>query len=226
MFAENLKKYRKKKKLTQTDLADRLSNLLNRTFTYQNIKSYEYGTNPQIEVIVALAEALDIPVQFLFDDSKEPIKKIVKNDFGNVNINEDAVLKIPLLDGYIGAGSTGVIETCDILNHVYIDSNLVKKEFRENEITAIKIIGDSMKPYLNENDLVLFSKMDQYHRGHDGKYVIKTDSGLMVKNLKFNINGDIIISSENKSYPDEKVNKNSQQFLEIVGIVVGRILKN
>ena len=224
MFNENLKKYRLKRKLTQTDVAVHLTELLTKKYTYENIKSYEKGTNPQIEVISALAEILDIPVQFLFDDSKEPIKKIVKNDFGNVNINDEAVLKIPLLDGYVGAGSTGIIETCDILNHVYIDSNLVKKQFREKQITAIKVIGDSMKPYLFENDLVLFSKIS--HSGHDGKYVIKTDCGLMVKNLKFYINGDIIISSENKSYPDEKVHKNSQQYLEIVGIVVGRILKN
>jgi len=49
----------------------------------------------------------------------------------------------------------------------------------------------------------------------------------MVKNLKFMCSGDIIISSCNKAYSDEIINsEESQELLDILGIVVGRILKS
>ena len=85
-----------------------------------------------------------------------------------------------------------------------------------------------MIPYVNDDDIILFHPLkDTTHRLNDGKYVIQTINGTMVKNLKFMCSGDIIISSCNKAYSDEIINSNeSQELLDILGIVVGRILKS
>lgn len=238
MFNELLKKYRKLARLTQTELAEKLEYKLGSKYTYSSIQSYERGVNPKIEVIEALAEILNIPEQFLFDDSDHTIEKIVQDEIkknpekyqkkmtSNIEVQRD-ILKVPLYVGYVGAGSTGLIDTLNVQEYLYVDVNSIKKSFKNKNIQALEVIGDSMSPYVDCCDIVLFSQLQQSSHLVDGKYIIQTCRGVMVKNLSFKTNGNIIISSCNPIYPSEEINcKESQEVLEILGIVVGRILKS
>ena len=81
MFSSQLLKYRKLKGLTQSKLADELSVLLNKKFQKGNVQSWERGSNPRVEIIQAIAKVLDIPVQFLFDDSEEVVLKIIEDKY-------------------------------------------------------------------------------------------------------------------------------------------------
>jgi transcriptional regulator with XRE-family HTH domain len=83
MFSNLLKKYRTKKNINQDELAKRLNLLLNKNFKHVNISSWEKGTNPKIEVIQAIAEILEIPVQYLFDDSDNTINIIIEDRYKN-----------------------------------------------------------------------------------------------------------------------------------------------
>jgi len=222
MFSKQLKKYRKLAKYTQSELAICLSQIIGFEITGNNIRSYEAGTNPKVEVIEALALILKIPVQFLFDDSEFALSSFPKN-----NMIED-IIKVPLLDGYVGAGSSSIIENLKITDYIYIDIHSINKAYRNKSIKALEVIGDSMYPYVMSSDVILFTPLEkgQYNLT-DGKYIIETINGIMLKNLSFKTNGNIIISSCNPIYPSEEINsKESQEVLDILGIVVGRILKN
>jgi transcriptional regulator with XRE-family HTH domain len=228
MFSENLKKYRKQSGYTQEQLATAVNNLLDSEYTKSNIQSWERGVNPKIEVISAIAEILNIPEQFLFDDSSDAVDKIVSREVPNLKNIVDHVKEIPLLKGYVGAGSSGVIDEVEIEKYLYIDTCLVKKAYQNKEIKALTIVGDSMIPYVDNNDIVLYHpiKKGQYNL-IDGKYIIETINGIMLKNLKFCCNGDIVISSCNKAYRDEIIRATeSQEYLDIIGIAVGRLLKD
>jgi len=224
MFSQLLKKYRKKAHITQNELGIRVSQILQKKFNGNNIRSYENGktSSPKLEVIEAISVVLEIPVQFLFDDSEYALSQ-----FSNSEILTD-IKRIPLLDGYVGAGSGGTLENVEILDHLYIDINSIKKPYKDKEVKAICVIGDSMKPYVDNFDIVLFAPLQKgSYNLADGKYIIETMNGVMVKNLSFKTNGNIIISSCNKSYPSEEINKiESQEHLDIIGSVVGRILKS
>jgi phage repressor protein C with HTH and peptisase S24 domain len=228
MFSENLKKYRNMIGLTQEQLALAINSLINNEYTKSNVQSWERGVNPKIEVIEAIAEILDIPVQYLFDDSDKAINKIISNKAPQLKEIVEHTLRIPLIDGYVGAGSGGIIDAFKINEYVYIDNSSIKRKYLSETVIAIPVIGDSMIPYVNDDDIILFHPLkDTTHRLNDGKYVIQTINGTMVKNLKFMCSGDIIISSCNKAYSDEIINSNeSQELLDILGIVVGRILKS
>lgn len=228
MFHLLLKKYRKINKITQTELATSLSNILNSDVSLGNIASWERGTNPKLDVIVAIAEILDIPEQFLFDDSPKAIAKIIKKESPNFEEILTHTKKVSLINGYVGAGSAGVIDSKEILKHLYIDTLSIQRAYIDKAISAITVIGDSMKPYVDSDDIVLFYPIDKgLYSLSDGKYIISTVNGIMVKNLTFKTNGNIVISSCNKSYPSEEINKHeSQEFLDILGIVVGRVLKS
>ena len=229
MFNDNLKKYRALRGLTQEQLATAINGLLiGKEYKKSNVQSWERDVSPKLDVITAIADILNIPEQFLFDDSKEVINKIISNEAPALKMIVEHTLKIPLLKGYVGAGSAGVIDRLEVSEFVYIDNSSIKRSYANKTIIALTVKGDSMKPYIDDDDIVLFNPIsDGQYNLNDGKYIIQTINGTMVKNLKFMCNGDIVISSCNKSYSDEVIKSNeSQEYLDILGCVVGRILKS
>ncbi len=67
-FSTNLKKFRKLKKYSQTELANFVG------YGYTAIANYESGRNePSIEVLIKLANALDITVDELIGAEKKEI---------------------------------------------------------------------------------------------------------------------------------------------------------
>ncbi|HIP59099.1 MAG TPA: XRE family transcriptional regulator, partial [Campylobacterales bacterium] len=69
MFGELLKKYRKIADLTLEELAQRVNERAGTTYTKATVRSWEKGNNPKVVIIQIIADILDIPVQYLFDDS-------------------------------------------------------------------------------------------------------------------------------------------------------------
>ena len=228
MFGMQLKKYRKKNYLTQKELAYRVEVLTGRTCKTEYISAYENGTNPKIETIIALAEILNIPEQYLFDDSKVTIKKIISKELPSFHSLTENTIKIPLVDGYVGAGSGGLFDEVKIIDHIYADRFSISKCHREsNRLRALIVVGDSMQPYVDNADIVIFNEIDTNIPSKDGKYIITTENGTMLKNLTFKTNGDVVISSLNPNYEPETIKRSeSQEHFQVEGIVVGRILKS
>lgn len=233
MFEANLKKYRNERNLTQSELADKLSALSGKTFVGNNIRSYESGTNPKIDIIYFLAEILNIPVQNLFDDSQETITKIVRNELLK---NKDLYRKDCLNHRDIrGVQKVHFYENKDnefehdlTMNFIYIDNfHSIKKSFQNKEIFAFEILDDCMSPYVDELDIVLFSPTHESYKFNDGKYLISKNDILSVRNLTFRIDGSICVLPENNSYQMENICFDEiEKKFKIVGAVVGRILKN
>lgn len=227
MFSKNLRKHRKLKGLTQQQLANLLTKYLNKLYTDKNVQSWENKTNPKLEIIIALSDILEVSEQYLVNDSVEKINQIVDNEIPNFKNVLEHTKKIALLDGYVGAGSAGMIDRIKAIDFLYVDNSMIKKQFLNQEIKALTVVGDSMHPYVNCCDIVLFASLKERCNLLDGKYIINTIAGTMVKNLSFKANGDIVISSCNKSYSDEIIKlSESQEILDIIGIVVGRVLKS
>ena len=229
MFGENLMKYRKKLNMSRDDLAYRVETLYGFKCSGSSIQGWETkDINPKIGTIIALADILGIPEQFLFDDSDQAMDIILKNKMPNVRPLVANTLKVDMLSGYVGAGSAGhLIGMDDVSDVLYVDKMMVEKKHRNNKLQSLIVIGDSMQGYVDAGDIVLFTRLDHSTGYIDGKYVIETAQGIMVKNLSFKCNGDIIISSCNKVYAPETINhKESQEYLEIIGMVVGRVLKD
>jgi len=228
MFSDLLKKYRLKSGLKQKEITQMINDLLGTNIKLATYSAWENGANPKIEVIKAIAEILDIPEQYLFDDSDTVTNRIISDKMPSLRDMAENTSKIQLYDGLCGAGSGGILFNTTN-NFMYVDSSLIQRKYRDKPIIALKIVGDSMEPYVYEDDIVLVSILSQMENRPviDGKYIINTVAGTMLKNLTFRANGDIVISSENKAYPPEIINVNdSQELFEIIGIPVGRILKS
>lgn len=235
LFSAKLKFYMDKTGIKPPEISGRLGIAAS---TVRNW--YNRGSMPRdILQISELADILGVSMVDLLPVTHKEKAKIVRKEL-EANIGEyeeylsdalpSSLVSVPLVDGYVGAGSTGLLHT-DAIDHIYVDIHTLDTRYPAQALRAIQVVGDSMKPYVDDADIVIFTPIREGESAAgDGKYIISTAHGEQVKNLKFMMNGNIRIISENPSYRnsdgyDEEIDKESQEYLTIVGRVVGRILK-
>ena len=97
----------------------------------------------------------------------------------------------------------------------YFINMLGGKENLKN-IDAINVIGDSMEPTLNSDNIIFIDKTKN-DAPRDGIYAFTTNHGLFVKRIQRRVDGKLDIISDNKDYPSQVLNKND---LEILGKVI------
>lgn len=68
-----------------------------------------------------------------------------------------------------------------------------------DKIKIVKAIGDSMQPTINDGDFVFIDIANQ-SMGSDGIYVLLSETGLSIKRLQNDFDGNITINSDNKLY--------------------------
>lgn len=67
------------------------------------------------------------------------------------------------------------------------------------QIKIVKAVGDSMYPTINDGDFV-FVDISNSSMNSDGIYVLATETGLSIKRLQNDYNGNVTIISDNKLY--------------------------
>ena len=83
-------------------------------------------------------------------------------------------------------------------------------------IEAINVVGDSMEPTLNSNNIIFVDKTKN-EISKDGVYAFTTNHGLFVKRIQKRVDGLLDIISDNKDYPLQVLNKNE---LNVLGKVI------
>lgn len=166
-FNNNLNFIRKKKNITQQELADKTN--IERS-TISRIENGEIDTS--IDNAIKIANALEIPLE-------EIIAKDLRFDnISPVEIDKD-VVKIPVL-GVIPAGVP--IEAIEeVLDYEEIPKDWCKggKEF-----FGLLIKGDSMFPKYIDNDVVIFEKTNDFNNGDECAVMVNGDDCTFKKVLK------------------------------------------
>ena len=169
--------------LSQTEVAMQLG------VTQQDISNWRRGIvkNPKIEVLIKLAEICNVDLKW-FITGKGEMEKIEPIKYGA----EDLTL-IPIL-GNIPAGFPVYAEEVRDGHVPYM-----KKEI-PNDAFALKVIGDSMEPELEENDIVIcyLTQLDNL-KGNGEIVAVRYGSDSVVKCLYID-KDRIILSSLNPKY--------------------------
>ncbi|WP_418178862.1 S24 family peptidase [Aliarcobacter lanthieri] len=97
----------------------------------------------------------------------------------------------------------------------YFVNMLGGKENLKN-IDAINVVGDSMEPTLNSDNIIFIDKTKN-NISRDGIYAFTTIHGLFVKRIQKRVDGKLDIISDNKDYPLQILNKED---LDILGKVI------
>lgn len=233
---------RKKAKLTQKELADKMG-VSQGTIGQYETKKGEIGkdgkekktANPSLDKIPDMAEILDLDVTSFFPSHPELKNKIVKKELKN-NFEKYAhlipaeyglknVVFLSKSDMLIGAGSEGAYDL-DLFNKetkIAVDRSFIKGLDPKN-LKLFEVVGDSMQPEYDEGDLAIVDMVN--FRGDfikiGGIYVVRVGDVVYVKRVEFLPKGAIKLISLNSKYGDLYPHKEGYEY-EILGKVCGKI---
>lgn len=94
--------------------------------------------------------------------------------------------------------------------------NMLGGQENLKNIHAINVVGDSMEPTLNSDNIIFIDK-SRKDGFKDGIYAFTTNHGLFVKRIQKRVDGNLDIISDNKDYPTQVLATNE---LEVLGKVV------
>jgi SOS-response transcriptional repressor LexA len=178
---------------------------------------------------VPFAKALDVPVSVIFQDEetidfireflKKPtseVQKIVTKQFSNF----ENVISIPVFEAVAGCGASGMLEQLKLNNAIDIDRKILPKDLINKDLALIRVVGDSMEPYLSETDWAFIQlRHNQDIVLANSVYLIAHGDNVQIKRCQFKPDGSCLLISDNKTYPDEIAYFGEW---DIVGKIVGR----
>lgn len=237
---DNIKQILDEQGLTNVQLFERMQRL-----GYNGAKSTFLGYLSKqrglpLELISLIAEALNVPEQYLFDRRMETLKRII-TDFKKQNtaeftamlpataeaLNNEAYAKVLKYEIYAGGGQVGIWDDAllaDSDNFYVIDKRLLPVSIRSSHLIMMQIVGDSMEPKYMEGDWVLI----EHRNGKPVKYVngvhiVKYGDTVQIKNIEFLPDGDIRCSSYNPAYAPFQPMKDFGVGWDILGKVCGKL---
>lgn len=172
------------------------------------IKKWRQGNSvPKVSELSIISKALDVKISTLFQEE--------------IPINEKSI-SIPIIEALAGCGSAGLLEQLQISDDkMSIDKRLLPRDIITDKLSMIRIVGDSMMPYLDENDWAIIQMRNGYEVTHvNGVYLITHGENVHIKRCAFQADGSCLLISDNPLYPVETAYAGDW---DIVGKVVARL---
>jgi len=100
----------------------------------------------------------------------------------------------------------------------WLDSKCVTSK---KNLRVLDVSGDSMEPYLQDQDVVLIDT-GQTDIKDNGVYAIAYGSELRIKRLSKRFDGGLKIRSDNPVYPDEELTSEQAGYIRVIGKMLWR----
>ncbi|MEN6621257.1 MAG: helix-turn-helix transcriptional regulator [Smithella sp.] len=123
---------------------------------------------------------------------------------------------ISQVNGRISAG-TGLLPDDSVDIKIAFRRDWIKKKGKPENMSLIKVSGDSMQPTLLSGDIALVDHGHNYIDPQGGIYAIAVDGEIMIKRVQPIPGGKILVISDNKNY--ERLEMDSGQ-IQINGKVI------
>lgn len=202
-LAENLKNERKKLGYSQKEFAEKL-NMNARTYA-----SYERGERDiSTAVLLEICKALDISSDKLLDNVP---KSTIKTSVGHILDNKD-IRMIPVFES-VSAGF-GAYADEKIIEYIPLH---IQNSYDADNMLAIKVIGNSMYPKIEDGDIIAVRKQSDFENGQIAVVLVDGDEGLVKK--IYQEQNKITLVSCNPEYPDKVFIGEEIERLSVVGVV-------
>ena len=149
-----------------------------------------------------------------------PLAEGIKNADVTGDLAEGFV-QIPRYEVAASAGGGSLIHSEQIVDHLTFRADWVKNALGVpvSSLVLINVKGDSMEPTLSNGDVIL---IDMSKSGFDDNaiYVLRLNGTLLVKRVKRNFDGSVLVSSDNPMYPPDIIKGDLVETLNVVGRVV------
>lgn len=200
-ISSKLKNKRKELRLSQDELA-RIIGVDQKTISH-----WENGINePQLNKLRIFCNNFNVPLSYFTGETQHALADVVYVDF--------------YPDVYASCGRGGLIAS-ENKETLALPINLIPTKIKNNKnYSIIKVRGNSMAPEIKDGDLVLIEHYNGEQIIDNNIYLFMYENEVFVKRLSKNIN-EIIITSDNKDYPQIILRKEELNNLHVIGRVFG-----
>lgn len=218
MFGQRLKTAMKEAKLTQ----DKFSKLVGKS--QSTVAHWILGSRvPSSADIALMATVLNVDANYLLmGGHKNQDIPIMKAPMIDPKVLDSNTIRVPKILGLAGCGASGLLDHLKMSNDsMNLDVDMLPMGVNKKRIASIRIVGDSMSPYLDENDWAII----QLRNGGDvipvnGVYLITHGQNVHIKRCAFQADGSCLLISDNQIYPVEKALEGEW---DIVGKVIALV---
>jgi phage repressor protein C with HTH and peptisase S24 domain len=170
---------------------------------------------PGMISLVNLAKAAGVSVEWLATGRGTPAKGKTEAPPPPAESAEFVMMPRHLLRAAAGRPS---IQNAQIVDYLSFRSDWLRLTLNADPraLVLIEAAGDSMAPTIGETDLVL-ADLKEGRFKHDGIYVFRSGGTLVIKRLQRQIDGTLLIRSDNPRYESVKVKPDEL-------IVIGRVI--
>lgn len=197
----------------------------------QQLQRIITGTSQaKVEVVAHIAKAtgLDIGWLILGESYTGPHGDLYppQADYSSISEHRDfegEFALVPLYDVRAAAGHGAVVEYEQAVDYLAFRRDWLARELHASpkDLYLIEVDGESMEPTLRPGDIILIDHRDAQSVPRDGIYVIRMDSGLLVKRIQRLPGNRLMITSDNPAYkPFEIAMDDAKTDLTIIGRVV------
>lgn len=223
-IGEKIRELRKKVGMSQKEFAQAIG------VSYGALQGYEYGeVEPRRVILQSIAAHFGVPLSYFIPVSKKPSLpgSNLANILSVINETENKKIYLNLYDNVRVSAGYGSFADDSVAKKIPVSSQFLRDVLRVpvKEYDVIRVIGDSMEPFIKDSDLVL---VDRSERVRNGDIVIAIlEDSLYVKKYLFNpIRKIIKLTSLNDFYQDIVIEPQEQIQLNIIGKVRAKFSVN
>lgn len=179
-----------------------------------------------VKILLNVNSGRDLPAHVQYK-----ILKIFGYDFDAERFiypDKDNLITISFERSSASAGSGIMLDDSPLIDNMTFDKNYLTSILPPNtnfdDIICITASGDSMKPTINDGDILFIDKSKRDNP--NGIYVIIVNGELRVKRILKKLDGTLIIQSDNPLYPQETYEPEKSNFtITIKGKVIFNLSK-
>lgn len=210
-IGERVKELRRKKGLTQDELAELLGYK-----SKSSVAHIENGRDIPRSMVVKLAEVLDTTPAYLMGwdgDEKDVTMSVSLRDA--IPFTPDSMIAFPII-GRVSAGMGSYADPENVVGTMVTDADKIIDGY---DYVWLRVDGDSMEPELIDGDHVLVRVQDTAETG-DLAVVLVDDENGVVKRIEYEEQNHITLISNNPKYTPRVFVREEMNRIRIFGKVV------
>lgn len=168
---------------------------------------------PPLEMIQSIVEIFQIDANWLIGKGR--------NFHLEGEIDKDEYAYIPMYDVEVSAGNgAAAYGVAEPANHLAYRKDWLKlRGLFAKDLNCVTARGDSMEPTIHSKDMLLVDTSKNNPR--DGQiYVIRSGETLWVKRIQKQIDGSLLLISDNDTYPPMSLMLAAHPDIQVIGQVV------
>jgi phage repressor protein C with HTH and peptisase S24 domain len=204
--------------LTQTDIAHQAG--LSRSYVSLLFKPERFFGE---KIAKSLETSLHMPSGYLDSNTREQKKQAVEAWSVPSDLREGVYALVPRVSVELSAGGGKVVD---------IEQELPPLAFRQDwlqskcvtskrNLRVLSVSGDSMEPYLQDNDVVLIDMGQNTIKDHE-VYALRYGDELRIKRLSKRFDGGMLIKSDNQKYAEEVLTEQDAKQIHVLGRLLWR----